>query len=318
MERQNLPNMTDEDGRSFDPRYLAAKKSIDDRSLNHQVWQALCRELPQSAATEPARIVEIGAGIGTMFQRIVDRGLLTGPASYLVTDSDPRQLDAARQYLGQWAKKRGHLLSWMDEQHGRLQTADADIQLTLKAAGAEQLAGDRDQSDPFHLLIAHAVLDLIDFPFLLPQLISRLRVGGLAYLTCNFDGETIFLPEAEDDRQVVDIYHGSMEARLKGASHTGRRLLSFLQQPNIDLLAAGSSDWFVFPRQGVYREEENFFLHTIIDMVAKELAKKGGPQEQRQKHSAWVELRHRQVAAGELTFIARHIDLLARRGGPSP
>lgn len=319
MVNQDLLKPADDDGRSFDPRYLAVKKSIDDRALNHQVWQTLCRALAQTATIdEPVRIVEIGAGIGTMFERIVDRGLLTGPASYLATDSDPGQLKSARQYLLQWAIKRGHLLAWTDEQQGRLQTATADIALRFEAADAEHLAGGLGVASPFHLLIAHAVLDLIDFPLLLPQLLSRLTAGGLAYLTCNFDGETIFLPEAADDLQVVQIYHGSMEARLKGASRTGRRLLGFLQRPDLSLLAAGSSDWLIFPRQRRYTDDENYFLHTIIDMVAKELAQKGGTPDERQNLATWIDLRHRQVELGELTFLARHLDFLVKRGKTSP
>jgi hypothetical protein len=30
-------------GTDFDPRYLAAKKSIDDRAMNRYVWSELCQ-----------------------------------------------------------------------------------------------------------------------------------------------------------------------------------------------------------------------------------------------------------------------------------
>lgn len=89
----------------FDPAYLAAKKSIDDQALNHHVWQTLCRALPHSTGKEPAAVLEIGAGIGTMFERVIDRGLLRGSATYLASDSDPDQLAAAGMYLSKWSKK---------------------------------------------------------------------------------------------------------------------------------------------------------------------------------------------------------------------
>ena len=55
-------------------RYLTAKKSIDDRSLNPRVWDSLARALPR---TRPTDVLELGAGIGSMVQRVIERGLLT-------------------------------------------------------------------------------------------------------------------------------------------------------------------------------------------------------------------------------------------------
>ncbi len=52
-------------------RYLAAKETVDDRALNRTVWQALVvavtRELER-----PLRVLEIGAGAGSMARRIWD------------------------------------------------------------------------------------------------------------------------------------------------------------------------------------------------------------------------------------------------------
>jgi hypothetical protein len=248
-----------------------------------------------------------------MLERIVDRELVTGPVTYIATDSDPCQLRAARQYLARWAEKKGHSLSWSGEHRGRLSTAKADISLTLELAGAEELADRPDSPGSFHLMIAHAVLDLIDFPTLLPRLLARLTANGLAYFTCNFDGETAFLPECEGDEEIIKHYHASMEARLPGASRTGRRLLTFLQRPGLELLAAGSSDWIIHPRERRYLPDETFFLHAIIATVARELAKNNSPPSCLANPDNWARARHRQVDAGELSFLARHLDLLARR-----
>ena len=43
-------------------RYLAAKKSVDDRALNWQVWQRLVAALPRATTEQPLRILEVGAG----------------------------------------------------------------------------------------------------------------------------------------------------------------------------------------------------------------------------------------------------------------
>ncbi len=330
MQKDNYPTnlnqqrVTKETGLSFDPRYLAAKKSIDDRALNHHVWETLRQTLPQATGNEPLNILEIGAGIGTMFERIIDMGLLTGPATYLATDSDPGQLRAARKYLSLWAEKRGHSCSWSGEHRGLLSTAEAEIFLTLELARAEELADRSDSHPPFHLVIAHAVLDLVDFPVVLPRLLSGLTHNGLAYFTCNFDGETVFLPECAADEEIVNHYHASMESRLTGASHTGRRLLSFLQRPGLELLAAGSSDWVIHPRGQRYSTDEAFFLHAIIETVEKELSNKASPLSVQENTAylanltEWAQLRHRQVKNGELSFLARHLDLLVQRHPSRP
>ena len=308
LNKSQLQATPDETGKIFDPGYLAAKKSIDDRALNHHVLETLRQALPHTADRTPMRILELGAGIGTMFERLVDRGLLTCPSTYLATDMDPRQLKAAEKYLTHWAKKRGHSLSWVGA-CGQLNSTKASISLSLEPASAEGLANRADSLGPFHLLIAHGVLDLIDFPTVVPQLLSRLTPAGLAYFTCNFDGETVFLPECAGDKEIIRQYHGSMEARLAGASHTGRRLLTFLQGLGLDILAAGSSDWVIHPRKTLYSVDETFFLHAIIETVEKELARKNNPPD---GLASWALLRHQQIEAGQLSFLARHLDLLVQ------
>lgn len=306
------PSTIDASKDVFDSRYLAAKKSIDDRALNQYVWQTLYQALPQTTGSEPTRILEIGAGIGTMLARIVDWKLLTGPATYVVTDCDAGHLLLARQYLSAWAAQQGHKLSWAGNQRGRLCTAQTEISLAFEGVDAEELAGRTNTAAGFHLVIAHAVLDLVDLSAVLPGLLSQLTENGLAYLTCNFDGATIFFPEdpGEEEKELLRLYHASMDTRRAGASHTGRRLLTFLQRPGLELLAAGSSDWIVHPRNTAYSEHEAFFLHAIIATVERELEKISPAPS---GLAAWALNRHRQVGAGGLSFQARNLDLLARR-----
>ena len=296
----------------FDPRYLAAKKSVDDRALSRHVWETLCQALPQATQGKAVQILEVGAGIGTMLERVVERGLLRGSATYVATDNDPRQLRAARDHLVRWAARQGHTLLWSGTREGRLHTPCATVAVVLRQACFEELSASAEQA-PFHLLIAHAVLDLVDFSALLPQLLSRLIPGGLAYLTCNFDGETVFSPVHEKDQDIIGLYHASMDRRLPGASHTGRRLHEFLMRPGLDLLATGAADWVIRPHTDGYAGEEAQFLHTIIATVEGELAKHNSLPSDR---AVWARLRHQQVEAGELTFRARHLDFLARRSPP--
>lgn len=309
--------IADNTGKSFDPRYLAAKKSIDDRALNHHVWKTLHQALSHSKGSESLKILELGAGIGTMLERLVDWGLLTGPSTYLATDMDPCQLSAARKHLSQWAEKQGHSLSWAGGV-GRLKTTRAEISLRLESATVEELADRSDSLGPFHLIIAHAVLDLVDFPAVLPRLLSRLTNGGLGYFTCNFDGETVFLPTHVGEEEIIRCYHNSMEARLTGASHTGRRLLTFLQSSGFEILAAGSSDWVIHPQRAGYSLDETFFLHSIIETVEKELGKEQKSPFDLANLANWAKLRHRQIETVELSFLAHHLDLLVQNHSTLP
>ena len=76
-------------------RYLASKRTVDDRALNRHVWQtladAVAGELPRD---RPLRVLEVGAGIGTMVDRCVEWGLFARSGfdvSYTAIDSEGRR-----------------------------------------------------------------------------------------------------------------------------------------------------------------------------------------------------------------------------------
>ena len=70
-------------------RYLAAKKSVDDRALNRHVWHSLAQAVSPAVQNGPVQVLEIGAGIGTMVERLVEWGLLHR-ATYTAIDAEPR------------------------------------------------------------------------------------------------------------------------------------------------------------------------------------------------------------------------------------
>ncbi|MGD9819514.1 MAG: hypothetical protein AB7V04_12575, partial [Desulfomonilaceae bacterium] len=67
------------------PRYLSSKKTVDDRALNRVVIERFKEEL-QNINDECPRILEIGAGIGSMIDRLVDWGILN-KGHYVALDS---------------------------------------------------------------------------------------------------------------------------------------------------------------------------------------------------------------------------------------
>jgi len=74
------------------------------------------------------------------------------------------------------------------------------------------------------------------------------------------------------------------------------------------VVAAGSSDWVVFPGPDGYPGDEAYFLHFIIDTISRALH--GHPELAGSGFQAWVAQRHRQIEAQELIYVAHQLDFL--------
>jgi SAM-dependent methyltransferase len=272
-------------------RYLAAKKTVDDRALNKDVWRQLQHALPNQPD-----ILEIGAGIGTMVERLIAEGLVQN-GRYTAIDNQSANIDTARS---------------------RLSHLPPDLSLTLEAIDVFDFAAREQGKRAWDVLIAHAFLDLMDIPAALPILLSLLKPGGLCYFTINFDGVTSLEPAIKPalDALIERLYHQSMNERMtngrySGDSRSGRHLFTHLRQNNIDILAAGSSDWVVFVGEDGYPADEAYFLHFIIHFF--EQALHDHPQLDAFQFQAWLDQRHAQIEAGELVYIAHQIDFLGRK-----
>lgn len=296
-------------------RYLAAKKSVDDRSLNFHVFSTLKRSLATFTGQGPLRVLEIGCGLGTMVERLLDWGLLRRPTVYTGIDLQSENLAAARECLSNYAAPRGYSLT---TQAGVLHFEPAPeekVSVVLEAIDLHDFLRREQGRQTWDLLIAHAFLDLVDLPTTLTPLLSLLEKGGFCYFTLNFDGATIFLPsiDPEFDRQIEELYHQTMDQRLidgrpSGHSRTGRLLFRELPAAGAQILAAGGSDWVVHPGPDGYPEDEAYFLHFIIHTVDTALS--GHPQLPEDRFRDWVAERHRQIERRELIYLARQLDFL--------
>lgn len=296
-----------------DPRYLEAKRTIDDRALSIRVLDRLLEELPP----EPA-ILEAGCGTGTMVPRLVDWGV---PGRYRGVDRDERVIAFARSVRPAAFRYAGQPVT---ETETGFEVGDLSVSFetgdALHAFGDESdgaLDAFRDESgdalDAFRnesgadLFVASGFVDLVPIPDLLSVVESSLRPGGLAYLPITFDGGTIFQPDHPSDENVEEAYHKGIADRPGRNPRAGRHLADELRARPGTLVAMAPSDWIVRPVSGMYPDDEAFFLGRILDFVASTI----------QESSArvpdladWLSTRRAQLSAGTLTYVAHQYDFL--------
>lgn len=296
-------------------RYLASKVQLDDRCLNVHVRQALEQNLKDLKTDGQLQVLELGAGIGTMIDRLIGWGLLEG-AEYLALDLIPANLEQATERL-QRRTVNQQQVGPPGETGLTIQVPNGSLKLTFEVADATEYIHRQGLQGSWHWIIAHAFMDLVDLDAMLPGMARMLAENGLLYLTHNFDGVTRFTPEIEPalDAHIESLYHQSMDERTvdgqpSGDSQTGSRLLSILPEYGIDVIAAGASDWVVHPYRHTYLGDEAYFLHHIIETMDQQL--RDHPQLDQNQFRAWVKRRHLQVEAGELSYIAHQIDILGK------
>ena len=290
-------------------RYLAAKTTVDDRALNRHVLAELRRLMPGGAP----RVLEVGAGLGTMVARLMDWGAVT-TGEYLLLDADRQVLDCSRRWLRDWAAARGLRSELLPD---GLQVGDLRVRLVHAELGGYLEA---TRGTPADVLIANAVLDLVDVAAVLPGLLRLLAPGGVYWFTVNYDGESIFAPGHRYDDQIMRAYHRDMDERVRygraaGESQTGRHLFHQLRAAGAPALAAGSSDWVVSASpDGRYPGDEAYFLRCILDTIRSALRNRQDQVEPADL-ADWLADRGRQLAAGDLVYIAHQLDFAGRPPG---
>jgi SAM-dependent methyltransferase len=290
-------------------RYLAAKTTVDDRALNQHVLAELRRLMPAGGP----RVLEVGAGLGTMVARLMDWGV-AGTGEYILLDADRQLLDDSRRWLRDWAAARDLRSDLLPD---GLRVGDLRVRLEHAELGGYLEAEHGALAD---VLIANAVLDLVDVPAILPGLLRLLVPGGVYWFTINYDGESIFAPGHPHDDQVMRAYHRDMDERVRygrpaGESRTGRRLFHYLRAAGAPALAAGASDWVVSAGpDGSYPGDEAYFLRSILGTIQNALRTRPDRVEPADL-ADWLAVRGRQLAAGELVYIAHQLDFVGRSPG---
>ena len=288
------------------PEYLAIKQAIDDRSLNQSVWQALTAALELQASNPEFRILEIGAGTGTMILRLLDAGLLNR-CQYLAVELEPDFSRVAEKDLSDWAGAHDYRMEVVSPSSWTLEKDKKEIEIQWISADILAMPSNFE-SGYFDLLIGHAVIDLLPVPECMPGLLALLKPGGGYYFSLNFAGETSFLPTDPRDLEITAAYHHDMDSRFPGmewrASQTGLVLGSWLKEQGSLVLAEGDSNWQLASVADP-SAAENRFIGNILDTMEKALAGLDGLED-------WLKLRRQQADSGGLIYFAANRDYFGR------
>jgi SAM-dependent methyltransferase len=289
--------------------FLAAKLALDERSLNPAVNAAFLREL---AAMPALHALDLGAGAGASIARL-QRWRPGGRWSMTALDCDEHLLRLARTAA-------------LDQLPGAAAGPGDSVRSGAAGIDVDFAACDLHAYRPagrFHLVLAHAFLDLVPLAPALAAIARCLQPGGLLYTAINCDGATRLQPAYEDaafESDLLAVYAGSMDARRigglpTGGARCGARLAALLPGQGYRLLARGPSDWHIAPRDGGYPDHDRECLQMLLELVWQEGRKSGRlplPALQR-----WREQRLGLVQAYRLEMRVPNVDLLACYAGHS-
>jgi SAM-dependent methyltransferase len=278
--------------------YLQLKKAIDDRSLNPLVWQTLTDWITQkSLQHQKLRILEIGAGTGTMIGRLLE-SIFPFRASYTALEPEQAFKVAAKEQLERWANDKGIGFTEIANGVWQLNEGDKYLELDWLSIPAENV-GTIIEDSSLDLLLAHAVVDLLPVPVLLPKLLSLLKPEGAFYFSLNYSGTTQFEPGHHADDSLMQAYNRDMDARFDDlkwrASLTGIRLGSWLAATGYQVVAEADSDWKL-------NSSDSVFVRNILDTIKKALQ---GMNEL----PTWYDTRASQLEAGSLALRISNTDI---------
>jgi len=294
-------------------RYLRAKRTVDDRALDRRLVDDLRARLVQraDAIDGPLRVLDAGAGIGTMLARAIEWDLLpAGDIRYTAVDIDANSIDALSDFLAGWAEGHDCSVSGADP----LVVEDSERRVTVEPVVADALAYAADHPASHDLLVGVALLDIVDRSALV-TLLGAVAPDGLYYFPITFDGATRFRPAHPADRAVESYYHEHMDTKPGGDSRAGGAVLARLQDlGGSTLIGVAGSDWVVRPVDGAYPAGEAYFLRFILDTVegAVDEVTDGAFDDL----DDWLATRRQQVDRGELLYTTHQLDFLGRVDDP--
>jgi len=300
-----------EDHFSFSyPRYLEAKTTVDDRSLNRRVWTSFLSQLA-SVSDVPA-ILDVGGGTGATLLRVLNAITQRSidQIDYTLIDPEPANVSAAADNLSGWAEAHDWTHRSDGGRHQLTENGDSG-RVTVRFLNDGLFShAEEARGGTYDAIVAQAVLDLFDVADAVQALNPCLRSGGIWYLPIHFDGLTALEPviDASLDHAILERYHETIPT-----PQSGRALLTALPNAGAHLHAVGASDWIVHGREGAYPGDEAYFLKCILQFIHKEVSRFDDSSFSLSP-SEWMRRRHQQLDEGTLIYLAHQLDICAVKG----
>jgi SAM-dependent methyltransferase len=293
-------------------RYLRAKRTVDDRALDRRLFDQLRTELA-AVDTDPLRVLEVGAGIGTMITRALDWGLFPdGAVQYTAVDVDEESLAAVGTELDRWASDRPVSVTTGEP----TTIAGPSVTVTVERVTSDAVSYLQATDQEWDLLVGAAVLDILPAADL-HTLLGALAPGGLWYFPITFDGGTRFRPAHPADRDIERRYHEHMDTKPGGDSRAGATTLAHCRaSAGVSVLGVAGSDWVVRPTDGTYPGDERYFLAHILETVetaVRAVANAGFDP----TLTDWLDTRRGHLDSGDLLYLTHQLDLLGRVVDPT-
>ncbi|MFB6193639.1 MAG: class I SAM-dependent methyltransferase [Halobaculum sp.] len=233
-----------------DVRYLAAKRSVDDRCLSPGVREAVV----ESVVAGPS-VYDAGAGTAVWLPRLVSWGVT--PGRYHAVDEDAGLVAYAERARADELAARG--IDVDREPDGGFRAGNTNVRFTVGDALANA------PEDGVDLVVASSFLDLVSVGEALDRFAAATREGGVVYAPATFDGGTFFAPTHRADRVVERLYHANIERTPGRTVAAGRTALGEIRNRPGELLAVGSSDWVVRPETPIVTDETATDETTVTD-----------------------------------------------------
>jgi hypothetical protein len=270
-------------------RYLEAKRSVDEESRSGRVADRFVAALPAAP-----RVIEAGAGTGSLVPWLLDRGVTAG--SYRGVEASAAVVAHARHARPAELRYRGRTVT---DHQTNSRVADLEVSFDVGDALAEL---PEDEADA---VVAQQFMDLVSIPEAVEAFTDALTPGGVAYFPLTFDGTSVFEPAHAADRAVERAYHDAIDETAGRTSRAGRRLATHLRRAPGELVAMDASDAIVRPHGGSYRADERYFLECILAFVESSVAPEVVPA-----IDDWLQARRQQLAREALLYVGHRYDLL--------
>lgn len=292
-------HMTLNDYQFSDVQYLQSKNQIDLVSINKDVWENLLLHLSkilQDSASSTLRIVDLGAGLLSMLQLILEGG--GGKRSLVDSLLSLKQINEieyiayesnARLRGGCWDRlyKMGFIGTENDNQDEHMFVKnDAGIKIVVKLRVKNFTSDVIEAKTKPDLLIGCCFADLFEPNDLSAKIFKFLRhctTGGgidsfvtgdtetLLYFPITFAGTTQFVPPKPyfglgkkvipSDSLVFQVYAQSLISQ-HGHNLDPQKIVDSFSNSESKLLARGSSAWYIDPESSAYLWETLMFFFT--------------------------------------------------------